>query len=347
MRLTLTFIVVSLFCLILPIHNLRAEITTEEEFNNFFTYYYLDPQPDKVPQALEYFLNSKLFRDSLNTNGHVIEMVTFFFGRVANASPYLIREYEKHYDSQDKFGKLFLLDIFSIASDEQNKQFFNKRLAAETNNEMKGFLGKIIDIPSLSNKRIIEGVKDYNDLDFLWMEFFVMGDREPIVKLIDVLSWEDRFKNKLLAWVFNKHNKKEIRNLSTQLNGANINVNLEKDELDSGGDMDCMFSAYLGASNRKMQRSEYGVQIRQILGFTQADLLYMATKGAAMWALQSNAKQHPKVLEYCKQEFERRNDKSKIELAIILELVSKGSIELVPIGGGDMSTLKLREENKQ
>lgn len=345
MKQAIIFLAILFYFLIFPIHALKAEITTEEEFNNFTTYYYLNPQPDKAPQTLEYFLRSKLFRDSINTNGHVIEMFTYFFGRVANINLYLIREYEKHYDSEDKFGKLFLMNIFSIASDEQNKHFFKARLTAETDNEMKGFLEKLIDMPPLGNKRITEGVKDYNDLDFMWMDFFVTGDKDPIVKLIDVLSWEDKFKNKLLTWISNKHSKKEIRDLNALLNEANIKVDLEKRNFDSGTDMDCMYSAYLQASGRNNQRSKSGIQIRQVLGLLEEDLFYMTTKGAVMWALQSNAKQHPKVLEYCKEEFLRRNDKSKIELAIILEVVSNGSVELVPAGEGDRATLRLRGEN--
>jgi len=69
----------------------------------------------------------------------------------------------------------------------------------------------------------------------------------------------------------------------------------------------------------------------------------MAVKGAAMWALQSNAQQHPKVFEYCKQEFELREDKSKIELAIILETVSKGTIEFIPTEESEFVGLKLRK----
>jgi tetratricopeptide (TPR) repeat protein len=323
-------------------------IKSEQEFNDFTTYYYLSPQPDMAPQALNYFLSSKLFfRDNINTNGHVIEMFTYFFGRVADINPYLIREYEKYYDAEDKFGKSFLMNIFSIASDEQNKQFFKEKLTTETDNEMKDFLEKIIAMPPLGNKRIIEGVKDYNDLDFMWMEFFITGNKEPIVKLVDVLAREDRFKKKLLIWASNKHNEKETKDLNALLSEANIRVDLEKGDFDIGTDMDCMYSAYLNASGRNQQRSKYGIQIRQILGLSEEDLYYMATKGAAMWALQSNAKQHPKVLEYCKQEFERRNDKSKIELAIILEIASKGTIELVPTGESDRATLKLREENTE
>lgn len=327
-----------LFCSFFISYNLNAEITTDEEFNSFFTYYYLNPQPDKIPQALEYFLSSKLFRSSIGTNDHVIEMVSYFFGRVADINPYLIREYEKHYDSEDMSGKLFLITIFAVASDEQNKEFFKERLSTEKDKEMKNLLEKIIDTPPLGNKRITKGVRNYNDLDFLWMEFFVTGDKEPIIKLIDVLIREDRFRDKLMKWISVKHSKKEIKRLNDLLNNeVGISVSLDRFLINYDFDLDCVFSAYLQNSGSIGKRSKYGIEIRKILDLSEEDIFYMATKGAAMWALQSNAQQHPRVLEYCKQEFERRTDKSKIELAIILELASKGSVELVPTGEGDMA----------
>jgi len=324
----------------------NGAIKSDQEFNDFTTYYYLSPQPNEATQALKYFLNSKLFRDNIKTNGHVIEMMAYFFGRVANINPNLLREYEKFYDSEDMHGKLFLISVFAIASDEQNKQFFKERLASENNTEMINLIKRVIDTPPMSNKRILKGVADYNDLDFFWVEFFVTADKEPIKKLIDVLSWEDKFKAKLMSWMLIDHTAEEKNNLSDLLNNEiKIGADFNKNRINHEGDLDCFYTAHLQSYGWQRKRSNVGIQVKQILGLSDEDLLYMATKGAAMWALQANAKQHPKVLEYCKQEFERRNDKSKIELAIILELASKGSVELIPTGKEDIATLKLREEN--
>lgn len=321
-------------------------IKNEQEFNDFTTYYYLSPQPNMAPQALKYFLNSKLFRDNIKTNGHVIEMMAYFFGRVANINPNLLREYEKFYDSEDMHGKLFLISVFAIASDEQNKQFLKERLATEKNAEMSNLIKGVIDASPMRNKRILKGVTDSNDLDFFWVEFFATGDKEPINKLIDVLSWEDKFKAKLMSWMLIDHTAEEKNKLSDLLNNEiKISVDFDRGRITHEGDLDCFYSAQLQSYGWKGKRSNVGIQVKQILGLSDEDLLYMATKGAAMWALQSNAKQHPKVLEYCREEFTLRNDKSKIELAIILEIASKGTIELVPIGEGDKATLKLREEN--
>lgn len=318
-------------------------IKSEQEFNDFTTYYYLSPQPNMAPPALEYFLNSKLFRDSIKTNGHVIEMMAYFFGRVANITPSLLREYEKFYDSEDMNGKLFLLSVFVIASDDQNIQFLRERLATEKNAEINDLIKRIIDTPPLRNRRILKGVTDSNDLDFFWIEFFVTGDKEPIKKLIDVLSWEDKFKAKLMSWMQIAHTAEEKNKLSDLLsNEVKISVDFDKNKITHEGDLDCFYSALLQSYGWKGKRSNIEIQVRQILGLSDEDLLYMATKGAAMWALQANAKQHPKVLEYCKQEFEQRDDKAKIELAIILEIASKGSIELVPTGEGDRATLEFR-----
>ncbi len=93
-------ILLLLLSLVPVLCELKAEITDDKEFDDFTAYYYLNPQPDKIPQALKYFLKSSLFRGNINTNDHVIEMVSYFFGRVANINPHLVREYEKYYDSE-------------------------------------------------------------------------------------------------------------------------------------------------------------------------------------------------------------------------------------------------------
>lgn len=342
MRLILALVAALFFCSILPVSHLRAE-TLDEDINNLTMHYYSNPRPDKIPLALKNYLSSEFFNSRQPTEFYA--SFSYLVGRVAKAKPSLISEYLKIFDGATHNGRVFLIMVFQICGNEQVKEYLRTKLNDKNFAKEKGDIENILkmNIP-ISYDPLKREVKDGVDLDALWAEFFVTGEKEPIAKIIDVLSREDRFKNKLLTWMSEKHSKSELRNLNTLLNGASINVDLEKGQIDSGGEMDCLYSASLSSPSMKMQRSKNGIQIRKTLGLSQEDLVYMATKGAAMWSLKANAEQHPKVLEYCKQEFARRNDKSKIELAIILEVASHGSIELVPTGEGDMATLKLREE---
>jgi len=334
---------VSLYCLVAPFDRLNAEPDQEEDFNTLTMHYYSNPQPEKIPAVLKAYLSAEYFNSDQPTDFYM--SVSYLFGRIAKAEPSLIPEYQKIFEGATHRGRVFLIMVFQICGNEQVAGYLRSKL------DDKAFTNERSDIENtlkrgipISYDPLKMDVKSGVDLDALWAEFFVTGAQEPIVKIIDVLSRDDLFKEKLMAWMSHKHTKKEIRNLNTLLNSSNLRVDLEEGKLDIGSDMDCMYSSYLSASGRHKERSKSGVQIRKILGLSEEDLIYMANKGAAMWSLQANSEQHPKVFEYCKQEFERRNDKSKIELAIILEVVSKGTIELLPTGEGDLSTLKLRGE---
>ncbi|HOW36573.1 MAG TPA: hypothetical protein PL155_09220 [Candidatus Omnitrophota bacterium] len=343
MRLTLVLVAALFFCSISPVGHFRAE-ALDEDINSLTMHYYSNPQPDKIPGALKNYLLSEFFNSSQPTEFYA--SFSYLVGRIAKAESSLIPEYLKIFDSATHNGRVFLIMVFQICGNEQVKEYLRTKLDDKNFAKEKGDIENILTrgIP-ISYNPLKREVKDGVDLDALWAEFFVTGEKEPIVKIVDVLTREDRFKNKLRSWMSEKHTKREIRNLNTLVSGTMIKVDLENGQLDSDGDMDCLYSASLSNPGIEMQRSKTGIQIRKILGLSQDDLVYMATKGAAMWSLKANAEQHPKVLEYCKQEFARRNDKSKIELAIILEVVSPGSIELVPTGEGDMATMKLRKEN--
>lgn len=337
-------LLIIIFVLFASEGHLRAEPAHEEDFNSLTMYYYSNPQPEKIPLALQDYLSSEFFNS--NQPSGFYTSVSYLIGRIARAEPSLVPEYLKIFDGATHNGRVLLIMVFQICGNEQVKEYLRTKLNDKNFAKEKVDIENILkmDIP-ISYDPLKREVKSGVDLDALWAEFFVTGNKEPIVKIIDVLSREDLFKNKLLTWMSDKHTKKEIRNLNTLLNASNVHVDLDKNALNIDGDMDCLYSASLSGPGMEMQRSRNGIQIRKILGLSQEDLVYMATKGAAMWSLKANAEQHPKVFEYCKQEFERRNDKSKIELAIILEVVSKGTIELMPTGEGDISTLRLREGN--
>lgn len=318
---TLLIAFLSFYFLARPL-DLKAEITTDGELNNFITYYYLNPRPSEVPQALRYFLTSTSLSESKKNDGHLFDLMSYFFGRLAEINPNLLREYEKFYDSADEVGKLFLLSVFRVYNDEKVENFLKEKLGVASQ-QVRPIIQEILSKPPLGRKSFLRDVKNYNQLDFLWFDFFITGDKEPIIKLINVLTWEDKFREKLTVWMFTKHPIGEIRKLENLLKEVGVEVDLKNRLIIYPGDIDCMYSAYIQSSGFVHERSKAGVKIRKILNFSEQDMIYMATKGAAMWALQSNAQQHPKVLDFCKEELNSRTDKSRIELAVIVELASK------------------------
>lgn len=60
--------------------------------------------------------------------------------------------------------------------------------------------------------------------------------------------------------------------------------------------------------------------VKTALPFTLSDddIFYMAVKAAAVWSLAANAQQHPLVLELCRDEKERRDEKTQRLLLTVL-----------------------------
>lgn len=318
----------------------------EQEYNELLINYYCNPQIDKIPTALEYIATSDFIK---NQPTDVSAMTAYLFGRIARIEPSLIPKYMEVFgrSSQTHEGRVFILMVFQTCGNKEVRHFLEDKLIDGNFAKEKQDIQNVLngDIPIKFNP-LIQEVKDGVDLDFLWAEFFVTGDKEPIVKIIDTLGWPDRFKSRLQEWRAKKHSDNEKRILDNMLNRRmQMNVDLDRMYMKGTADLDCLFSAQLQFHSSDKKQRDSIKKIRKIMNISDEDILYMAVKGAAMWSLQSNAQQHQKVLKYCRQEFERRSDKSKIELAIILEVVSKGIIELVPTGEGDMATLKLHEEN--
>ena len=301
---------------------LGADITTDPGFEAFLTYYYQNPQPTNAPQALDYFVRSPLFRTNLQTNGHMIEMVAYFFGRLAELHPALLRDYQQAYAQTDEAGQSFLLSVFRVHHDEEVKRVLQK--AAETSSaQLQDAIRSVTTRELLGRRAFVKDVADFNQLDFLWIEFQVTGDKEPIVKIIDVLGWDDRLRNALDAWLAAVPDQQQQAEFLERLRRVGITVNTQAKTIEPSSDLDCLFSAYLQASGAAGKPPDDAHEIRRMLRLTDEDLLYMATKGSAMWSLQANARQHPKILAYCVEERNRRQDKSAVELALIVALASK------------------------
>jgi len=317
----------------------------EKEYNDLLVNYYRNAQPDKIPAALEHIAASEFIKTSPTD---VSAMTAYLFGRIARQEPSLVAKYMEVFEkaTQTHEGRVFILMVFQICGNEEVKHFLEDKL----NN--KDFVNEKQDMQNILNGGLPIGfdplkreIKNGVDLDFLWAEYFVTGAKEPIVKIVDTLGWPDRFKLKLQEWRDKKRSSNEKRILDKLLNrGLQMDVDLDKIFIKETVDLDGLFAAQIQfrAPDKKQQDSIK--KIRKMLNISDEDIMYMAVKGAAMWSLQSNAQQHPKVLQFCKEEFEKRNDKSKIELAIVLEVAAQGSIELIPEGDDGLAEIKLREK---
>lgn len=283
----------------------------EQEFNELTMFYYQKPNPARVPDAVRYFI----------TNGplHSYTSMAYLFGIMAKLDPSLIPEFEKVFVDTSHQGRSFMLLIFQICGNDQVIEFLkSKSNDAVFSNEKKDIDEALSRGLPLKYNPLTRAVESPLDEDCLWAEFFVTGKKEPIVRIIDVLNEEDFLKGRILAWLSdNQQNKKAVIQLKKLFGNQKIDIDLTPEALAGMSDLDCL---YMSSFRMDGRRSDNGLKIKKLLGLTDKDLQYMAVKAAAMWALQSNAMQHPLVLKYCKEELAQRSDKSKIELMIIVRL---------------------------
>lgn len=295
--------------------NICAEINTDAVFDNFMTYYYSNPAVEKVPQALEYFIFSDFYSTNFNKEFHAIDMIAYFFGSLAEKNPKLLREYEKIYDRITNKEKVFIHSIFSIYRDNETETFLQNKI--NQNPHLENAIKQLINEPFYGTKAFVKEVSNFNELDFLWVEFFVTGEQKPILKIIDVLAWEDLFRAKLKIWMHKQNSLSKGHILIDMLKDMGIIVDLNSLEINLANDLDCVFMHYLQSGEKK-----YAKKIKEILELSDEDFIRIGTKGAAFWSLQSNAQQHPVILRYLVEQIQSRKDKAVIECELIVNLAT-------------------------
>ena len=306
--------------LIFSLTNSSAGMIREEQLNQFVTHYYQNPNPDQIPATLRYFVSSNEFKIYMESNQHVIDMLAYFFGRAAELKPKLLREYEKMYDRSNDAGKKFIFKIFSIYRDSAIDKFIKPRMVDSLQKkELQDFLSQ----PRKSKKFLVKEAQNLNQLDFLWMEFFVSGNRDSILKIIDVLKWKDVFRQRLQDWLLVSHPQREKARLKELLqNDFQVDVDMEHVKINFIGDMDCLYSSFLRSPTSQHENASAGIELKKILNLSDQDSVYIATKGAALVGLWTNVEAHPKVLEICKKQLLSQKKKPNLVLQDIVNSVT-------------------------
>ncbi|MBP7217236.1 MAG: hypothetical protein KBA46_08150 [Candidatus Omnitrophica bacterium] len=315
--------IVAIACAISVMHVIvsgaHAQITTERQFTDFVSYYYRNPQPAQAPAALQFFLTSHLFNNSVRLHTRLTEVTAFFFGRVAMLHPEVLREYERLYLDASKQGKLFLADIFAIASDSDNQIFMQKEAVHQEYAVVRDKVKAILAQQPLGRQKLDQGISDYRDIDFLWTEFFVTGDPGLILYLIALLEKEDVVRTKLTQWMArSSHTHDEFAKLQAACKRA-LNINLKDANLGVGAaqDLDCLLGGYLRFAKSMHKQSGDSLVIKDMLGLTDADIKHAVLKQTALWSLASYAKLHEQVFALCKKAYDECLAENKFELALI------------------------------
>ncbi|MCP4500082.1 MAG: hypothetical protein GY822_08990 [Deltaproteobacteria bacterium] len=156
---------------------------------------------------------------------------------------------------------------------------------------------------------------DPEEMDLCWGEFLVTGDVKFVKRIVEVLDKEDlvrRLLNELVSETkTNALSLDEEQLLTLQETGILIGVTDEKHvpHVATAGDVDLLIWRAV------QEKHEASVVLLKQLAPEQ--ILYVATKGTALWSLQSNAKQHDRVRLLCNQEATKPGGEGRRWLAAV------------------------------
>ena len=266
----------------------KNRIDSTERLSNFMMFYYQRRRWSKrsgiaksakqrqLAEALEYAANCQDL-----PNMHARNLALYFFARVAALDPSVIPLYEASQRKTSQEGRKFISTVLRLTTDDPTQ-------------ELDTSLPTELDVFRCP-------VAGPEDLDYLWVEFYVTGSKQAVRKIVEVLIWPDRVRFKLDRWLrrpavgfLSKWRRKRVVERLRRVTG--IECDLTTNTIKTTEDLDCICS--FGLEIRPRTAKEFA-KVRAALPFSPSeyDLNYFGTKGAARWSLSSNAYEHPRVLE--------------------------------------------------
>lgn len=160
------------------------------------------------------------------------------------------------------------------------------------------------------------------DLDVRWSEFLATGEARPVQEIIAVLSWEDHLRARIEAWLgerklmdFALGPARRRAQLAEKLRPLGVTLDDDHLAVRSAVDLDCdtiLRGVTVAPDKVKLLQQTLPTPLGQ------PELLYMATKTAALWSLASNAGRHPLVLDACVAAYRRAAGPSRLSLLAVL-----------------------------
>lgn len=294
----------------------------EEEFNNFFAYYYQSGTPDKTAEALEYVIDSELI--NLRPKS---DTFAYFFAKIAENDPTVLKKYNTVFRKIPHKGRVFILKVMEWLHNEDAKDFLTAIHQKEVYKEEKNAVEEILRYISSTKKMDIfqKNINTGFDLDLLWVEFVVTGNKKAVLRIIDVLELDDKVREKLCDWLKSEPHKKLLGKWSHKRNlkkivSAGILLDYNLKNILSAQDLDCHF--FMDGCNYSSEIFKEG-QDQLPFQLSQNEKNHIGLKIAAKWSLCSNANQHPIVLETITSEASKRVGHCRLSL---LEIISRNAL---------------------
>ena len=161
----------------------NAEFKSQEELGNWFTYYYKEPDPSKIPDAIEYMSQSGW----LDNKKSLSPIFGFLAGGFKN-NPEQVPGWVSRLTSLNKshFGVVVLGLWYADLPDSQKRVYAilekHPKLKEEFSFLSKGTSMPIEKIPLEQGPWV---------LDALWGNFMATGDKTPVIRIMSTLPWID------------------------------------------------------------------------------------------------------------------------------------------------------------
>ena len=143
-----------------------------------------------------------LKKGCLNIPEGSIQLVAYFFARIAKDQPELIRLYEDQLSGVSGKGALVLLEVLRLAGDSRTREFLESCLADDAYSAIRDSITEVLETgcPQFQSA-MLRPVRDCLDLDLLWAEFLATGSKEPIFRIIEVLNRPDVVRERIQGWL--------------------------------------------------------------------------------------------------------------------------------------------------
>jgi len=174
--------VLAALCAGAPTAHAETDFASKDELSQWMTYFYLKPDRERVPAAVQYYANSDLFQKK-NTRA---PMATFIACQFKRDPEVMERTFKQVAAEGSANAKTFLMNALWFTNTERSRQLLDK---AGT--------GWSLEETTQAIYQQIKGVAPYDPLhdeisngrglDQLWAIFMATGDAAPVKRIIDVL----------------------------------------------------------------------------------------------------------------------------------------------------------------
>lgn len=161
--------------------------------------------------------------------------------------------------------------------------------------------------------RVGSGPPSPEELDLLWVDFFITGELAPVRRIVGVLDEPDVVRERLTAWLRETGTgfwgKRKFKRYLPVFARCSFPIVFEQSRIDGPVDLDLDLSVALTARSGQLKFAELPIEL------SSNELQRLAAKSAAVWSLGALATTHPLVATLCAEEATRPGGAARLHLA--------------------------------